>query len=335
MRLLTLCLCLLLFTAFEFRVIDQMHQKHNLLNVEVASGILTGYPRLRVWQSRLLGPTMVGALTDVTGLPFIKSYRFICFALLTLANFLYFYLFRKVSGSNKTAWTYTLAGAILFIVLQDRIELHTWDFIDLCMMALFAWAVFRGAPLWSLIALFFVELLNREAAFFIALWIILDSFSTDSFSRESQRERFSVNWKKAALGVMLLAAGILWTHFARSTYLVEQTADFGGRLRQVGGQFWALPHTLTLLDRAHLLDALTPFVIVGATGFLLRRAWSALRNRAWKIGVLLGAFLSANLMMGVLTETRIWFVLIPFLLWLNYIQQSEEPSEEPFAASPA
>lgn len=265
---------------------------------------------------------MVGALADVSGWSLAKSYRVFLVTLLALANTITFFLFRKASGSDKTAWAYTFGGALFFIALQDRKDLHVWDYVDLCVMSLFAWAVFRGAPLWSLILLFYVELLNREAALFIALWIALDAINLSG--RDRQHRNFQIKGKKILLGAFLLVAGIAWTQFMRDIFFVRQTANLSSKLTYIGDQFWMFPHTLTMLEHTRVLDVLVPLAVLGTTLFLMLRAWSTLGERSWKIGVLISAFVTSNLMMGVLTETRIWLMLIPFWLWLIYTIHNDE-----------
>ena len=84
--LLITLLGLLILTFLEFRVVWLIQFDRLPAQRDSALGVLTGHPDWRLYQSRLLGPALVGALAHLTHRPFAACYALVCRALLLLAN---------------------------------------------------------------------------------------------------------------------------------------------------------------------------------------------------------------------------------------------------------
>lgn len=305
----------ILLTFFEYRTISIMQISNLSGQIDSALGILSGHPHWKTYQSRLLGPVLVTSLAHLSHLSFSSCYQITTFVLLITANAICYIVFRKAGRRADLAWAYTFAYAGLFTALQDRAWLYLWDYIDLLTLMLFAYAVFTRALLWKFIVIFFIELLNREAANFIALWIIIDAVNLNS-SPSAHSKKWNIHWQQAILGIVLIGIGVTWTDFIRNRLFVSQTMTLLPGYHIVGDQFWELPHMLHALKHAPRLDALVPVIAVSVLIFSLLRAWEQLGEQAWKICFLLCAMVTSIFIFAITTETRVWFEVLPFVFWL-------------------
>lgn len=308
-------LCAIAVTVLEFKAVDTTERSRvGVMNVQ---GILSGRPFVKTYQSRVLGPRIVGKFSRVSGRSLEWSLQVFCIAVLLLTNVTAIFLFVRESGSWETGALYTGAYALLFAGLQQPNWLPVWDYLDLLIMLVFAWAVVTRAPLRVLIPLFLIELLNRETALFIPLWIIIDSLNV---SRARGRAAFRIDavWNLLA-GVGLIAGGVAWTHFARNWHFVKATFAMPPQVQIVGDQTWMLaltPYIIAMADRADVI-AMTAIVIWSV--FLIVRGWRSENEQRRKESLLLAALVLANFMFGRITETRIWFAVSPFLLWMTFV----------------
>ena len=322
------CLSLL-----EFRVITVIHGGHLQSHLDTAIGNLTGHPDWKAFQNRILGPALVVGLSKVSHLPFGVCYKVFCFAMLCVTNSVCYLLCYKQAGRVDTAWAYTVAYAAMFVFFQDNNALYLWDYVDFTTMMVFAWMVMFGEyALWQIAALYLVELLNRESAQFIALWIVLDSvqFTKPAASRIG----CTINFPRLCTGVALGVLGYAWTIFIRNKLCVQQTRigelDRSGAM---GGQFFTLFHTFERMNDSSSLTPLVVLALLVGLLFFVWRGWAPLGPRAWKVVALTGAMVTANLCFAIVLEMRVWFVVLPLLLWFVYVVQARAPSDRP-ALSP-
>jgi len=324
---------LILLTFFEYRTISIMQVSNLSGQIDSALGVLSGHPHWKTYQSRLLGPVTVAVLSHFSHQSFSFCYQITCFILLIVANSICFFVFRRAGGRPDLAWAYTFAYASLFAALQDRAWLYLWDYIDLLTLMLFAYAVFTRAPLWKFVVIFFIELLNREAANFIALWIIIDSVNF-KFSSLARSKRLNLHWRQAVTGFLLIVVGVTWTNFIRDRLFVHQALTLLPGSHMIGDEFWELPHTLHAIKHAPRFDALVPIIVVSVIIFSLIRAWEKMGEQAWKICLLLCGMVTSIFMFAIVTETRVWFEVLPFLFWLIYRGNSAaQPSSSRLAVS--
>ena len=310
-------LCVLALSLLEFRSVDLVQGRNLPAEIEVAAGVRSGHPYWKAYQNRLLGPVAVGWITRLTGQPSSSVYQGLCFGLLCLANGVAGIIFRQVPGSPTSAWGYTAVYAGLFVAFQDPEWLYLWDFVDLVTMLLFAWAVaLANWPVWRYVVLFVVELANREAAQFIALWLVLDAFLPEP-GPGGHRGKW-VDWSRLGLGAGLGMIGMAWTHYIRNALCVGETGLVPRReiIEFADGQFFMGRVTLDLLRDPWNLNAAVVGLLLAALGFLLWQTRRSLGQRAWKIAALLAAMVAANLGLAFIYELRVWFALLPFAVCL-------------------
>lgn len=320
LRGLSAAVYILALTLIEYRVIDLLQLPNLGREVDAALGILSGHPHWPIYQGRLLGPWLVSGLSQLTHRPFADCYQSVCFGLLLAANGTCFTLFNKAAGDVRTAWAYTIAYAALFVAFQDKLWLYLWDYIDAITVLLFARAVFVRRPVWQLAVLFFVELLNRESAVLIALWIVIDAVRPAGAPGRGG----GVNGPQAVLGACLVAVSIGWTQFIRAKLMISPvyTAPLPG-IHTVGGQFWMLPHVAEFLGHSWRMDGMIPVLATLATVLLLCGAWKALGNRAWQVALIVLGMMASIYMFAFITELRVWLEMLPFWLWLNFVRTGE------------
>ncbi len=321
---------MLVLSLLEFRVVDLIQGRNLSAEVEVAAGVRSGHPYWKAYQNRLLGPVAVGWMARLTGQPPASVYQAFCFGLLCVANGVAGVIFRTASGSSVGAWGYAALYAGLFVAFQDPEWLYLWDYVDLITMLLFAWAVVMGRwTTWQYMALFVIELANREAAQFIALWLVLAAFLPE-VGTEGRQDR-PVDWLCLGAGVGLGLAGTAWTHYIRNVLCV---GEIGIVPRQeitefADGQFFMGRVTLDLLRAPMNLNAAMVGLLLIVLGSLLWHARRSLGQRAWKIAALLTAMVVANLCLSFVYELRVWFALLPFAVCLVYRWQTEVPPVNP------
>jgi hypothetical protein len=296
-------LAVLAITFVEARELRLMHGRFEHAFAEHCRAIAEGHAQWTVYQNRVAGPFLVQFLSGSTGMPFDDAYRLVLQGLWLLSNGCAFVVGRRLNGGSAGAWTLVLANALLFVAIQHD-YIYIWDYIDATTMLLFAYGAFRGAGLRLFIPLFFIELLNREAASFIALWIMLDA-ANDLLLRAGP-----VRWPRAglrlALGAILGAGGVWWTHFIRGRLLRYHPPDFS---ELVLGQQKQWPYNLMTLRQP--LQAL---MMIGGLAYGYFRAARTLGERKVIIALLLAAMIGSTFAFSRVDETRVWVAFIPFLM---------------------
>jgi len=308
-------------TFLEFRAVALIQGQHITEQVSAAQGVLSGHPPWRLYQSRLLGPLLAGGLAHITHRPFALAYNVVTRSLLLLSNAVCYGLFFRLGRNRRLAWGYTLAYAGLFVVLQDIKWLYLWDYVDLVVMLCFAFLVFTRTNLALLSVLFLGELLNREAATFIGLWIMLTAVRMPI---GQGAKRIQISPVPLLVGGGLIVAGAAWTQWIRQQLFIAQTMGPGKSL-VLGDQAWQA-HTNFLAVHHLFGNGLGIFVIVvGALVALLVQPSVLPAEKKVKIGILLGLMLVSILLFALIDETRVWFEFVPFGLFLFY-NLSNRPS---------
>jgi hypothetical protein len=270
---------------------------------------LQGYPDWKTFQNRMLGPYLVWAASKVTGLTFAQCHLFFVLGFLYLSNLLSFRLLGRVIQNIHAVYALTLLNAAALVAVNHG-EHYDFDLIDFNTMFVFAYAVFFEMPLWGLALLFGVELLNRESAEFIALWMVLDGLI--SIGRKHERS----DWIKVITGAVLLVAGAAWTQFIRDRLFKGDRGE--EHIQRVLGQH------IQVLQNLH--DILLPSVTADTLMILLVILYVRFARCAFvsltltiKVGFLLAAFVSSLFLFAVISEIRVWFEIVPFMVLMYAI----------------
>ncbi len=303
----------------------QLIQDHGFAReVLGAAGILRGEPEYRVFQNRLLGPAIVELTAKATGQPFTPTYALCLSLLIALSNVLCFTLVRRVTGKSITALAATTAFVVAVVFMQDTSWFFLWDAIDLSTMVVFAYAVFYAKnDLRILVPLFLVELLNRESAEFIALWIVI--VAVQQLWDEASGRRFS----KAGLaqlftGSALLVGGTLWTKWLR-TELFRRSFDsrIGLDLKHSkDGQWITLLENLRVETLTHEVASFVIAIIAcSAIAYMLSRLFVLKGRDSYQEIIQITAMALAVWIFGRVDETRVWLEFIPFGIFFAFTIQ--------------
>lgn len=301
----------LLAALAQFRMIGRIIGVQYQDSIAATQGVLDGLPHWQVFQSRVMGPWIVEMLTWLTGsfetahmLYTITAYFLAGLAMLAVAHRHY---------GAKSAWIGFLSFQALCLILINSRWHYVWDGVELLTFTLFCHFVLAGKDWRWLAGLFALSVLNRESAFFIAVWMVLDPLLTAVLDKCRPR------WPMMIAGLACLAAGAALTQFLRTVLLKREIGpDLFGMPELAGRSFH--PHIQLNID--YLLDAflhptqefniLIVILLVlplPLTVLLFRR----LGRRYLSLGLVHGLIVLSLPIVGVLSETRVLFDLAPFL----------------------
>ncbi|KPF83414.1 hypothetical protein IP70_18850 [alpha proteobacterium AAP38] len=301
----------LLAALAQFRMIGRVIGVQYQDSIAATRGVLDGLPHWQVFQSRVFGPWIVDMLTGLTG-SFETAHMLYTITAYFLAGLAMLVVAHRHYGA-KSAWIGFLSFQALCLILINSRWHYVWDGGELLTFTLFCHFVLAGKDWCWLAGLFALSVLNRESAFFIAAWMVLDPLLTAVLDKSLPR------WPMIIAGLACLAAGAALTQFLRTTLLKREIGpDLFGMPELAGRSFH--PHIQLNID--YLLDAfLLPtqefnIVIVillvlplPLTVLLFRR----LGRRYLSLGLAHGLIVLSLPIVGVLSETRVLFDLTPFM----------------------
>jgi hypothetical protein len=318
---LLMALLLLIICFFENNTLQRLQVWGLGREIFGAHGLLYGMPEWRVYQNRLLGPLFVQGLALATGKSFVWAYKFGVSLLIALPNILVYLLVRKFTKEPMKALAAATALAVLVVAFQSSIFFYLWDAVDLTTMLVFAYAVFHAKyDLRILIPLFLIELLNRESAGFIALWIIVSSAAALIWSDLTTIKRPFL-YLRMVFGAVILAGGVWWTHAVR-ILLFKQSFDpnIGKDILHGSSGEW-------LQFYVNLNDFVTPYnattfaialICCLAVGIMVYRNFVINGTAAYPVMALMIGMISSVWLFGLVDETRVWLEFVPFLLVFAY-----------------
>ena len=310
-----------LLAIIEARLVVLIHKAHFKALVDAAYGVITGMPHWITYQNRLLGPWSVQFISQLTGLPFAKSFIIFGIASLILANFVSFYVFLNLTKNRSISLRYTLYFAFCFLAFQDTTWLYLWDFIDITVCFIFVYGIFRNWNTRFFIYLFIVSLLNRENAFFISLWLMIDAFKYTGKPLENIRTKIlKIDYSKISVGVSLTLIGILYTKFVRYWLFVKSSlTDKGpGFGHTETGQYIMLRANIAKLFSFWHEKPINIFPAILFIGFIIYLFIKMRANQLLiKVTFLFLCMLASIFLFGCIDEPRVFFMLIPFILVLN------------------
>lgn len=301
----------LLAALAQFRMIGRIIGPQYQDSIAATQGVLDGLPHWQVFQSRVFGPWVVEMLSGLTG-SFEAAHMLYTIAVYFLAGLAMLVVGHRHYGA-KSAWIGFLSFQALCTVLINIRWHYVWDGGELLTFTLFCHFVLAGKDWRWLAGLFALSILNRESAFFIAAWMILDPLLTVALNRSPLR------WPMLQAGIACLAGGAALTQLLRTTLLKREIGpDLFGMPELAGRSFH--PHIQLNID--YLLDAfLHPtqeFNILIVMLLLLPLPLTYLLFRRFgraylSLGLAHGLIVLSLPIVGVLSETRVLFDLVPFM----------------------
>ena len=292
-------------TILEARVVWLVHRSNMPRLVSESHGITDGHPAWATYQSRVLGPFTILFLARTFHWTEERSYHVFGDLMMFAGNLLAFGVGRRLSQHPSAGWILAGTNAAVFTFMQD-FWLYPWDFIGALTMMLFAYGIWAGAGISFFVVVFLFELLNRETAIFVALWLVFDG-AVRLLRRQSEAP------VRLMVGLALVVAGSLWLNFVRDSLLQYQTMPTEGRDMMMG----------QLVQADVNIDALSrPFSNQGAFQWLCLAAVAAATVQPWRrrsrlapaMTLLLTMMLASNFLFAVLGEARIWISIAPLMI---------------------
>lgn len=315
----------ILFLAMvELRVLVMMH-KNEALELAIASkGVIIGTPHWKAYQNRLLGPYLIEAISFLSGQSYLNAF-WIYLAILTVVNDIILFLtYLILTGDDLLSVRYTIYSAFSYIALQDY-WWYPWDPIDVSIFTLLILAIYKNLDIKYFIILFIVELLNREVAIFIGIWLVIDSFD---FSGENLKDKLlrKVDKVKIIIGITLTGFCVFYTTIIRDILYKHSMLAFteAQKIIDARGNHFDLFNNLRFLlsiknFTSMRLDICIILFIFSIFIYLFLNFYGV-SQRTFKINLLLACIMAATLVFGFVKETRIYFILIPiiFILILDF-----------------
>lgn len=239
------------------------------------------------FQNRLLAGYIIEAISN----NLVFAYQVFIFFSLLLMNWLTYYLYKNILP--------VFVLAFMFLALQGARFLYGWDFLDLIIITTLLIFIDRKVNLWAYIVLFIVTIFNRESALFIPIWLIIDGF------RKKEMLYGIIMLVVGFCAISLMRTGLFITSLYPSVGLDETHKDIGNSILLGKNIRYFFQH----YDSWNMGDfAYIPALMVGSV--LL--CWKADKKL-----LLLTAFVILTILVfGCIHETRVWFVLIPFIIYL-------------------
>ena len=307
----------LMFAAGALRLYLLTLPKEFIRSALVAEDVVRGLPPWRIFQSRVLGPWLVHAMSDLAHTPPAVVYGVLALALLFACGFLILRLGARLGDASRPPLGMLFAFYALLCVLLPCIWLYVWDLISLVVFVLFNFLVLRGAGRTAFALLFAVGIFNHEIALAIAAWIALDPWVKRSGARDAARAPF--DRATAALGLGLLAGGAALVEFLRRALLVrevppegaEALGAHGGNVHFTLARNWdAIAHSFSLAPQSGLQFVVPLFLalVLFAAFVLARSDWP----RFGALAIVTCFMVVSILCFGLILETRVLLPLVPF-----------------------
>lgn len=286
-----------------------------------AEGVIDGTPHWRAFSNRLLGPYSVLFISHL-GFPFETSLQIFNFLLITLQNFILFYLvLHYTGGSHSKSIRYLIIFSFMLISVEDYI-MYTWDYIDTIIFTLFAFGIFQSKPTRFFAILFAVELLNREIALFIAFFILLDAFITGrSKNGILPKINFTnLNRQKLAVGLSLSAVGVVFIKAVRDLLFIESTVPGVGtdlENKLIGNHIQILENIRILfIENFTSLEIVNTIILIGVIVYLIL-LFPNFKLTHYQAFIIAVSMVLSIFIFGLINETRLYRYLVPFMLFFH------------------
>jgi hypothetical protein len=277
---------------------------------ETSLGVTTGRPVWKMWQSRVLGPYLIEALT-FGSLDYVKAHFLFQIITVAIAAFLCWRLGRKYGGTDQSALLALAVFVMCFALLLRPPWLYSWDFIDMIVFIVFIDLVLSGMSLRWFIGLFAIAIWNRESAVFIALWLILDPLVRFFYQRQYKLPPPVLDWRRMLAGAMCIAIGFLTVELLNRNLLVEAKMSADSYPIVLPQNVARLKHSLTHFDRYFPIAVPVFLATVTALGACVVHRDP---QRYLALYLVELSFMASIFVFGALIETRVYLALIPFVV---------------------
>ena len=279
-------------------------------DAENSLGVTTGHPNWKMWQSRVLGPYFIKALT-FGSLDYVKAHILFQIITVAIAAFLCWRLGKKHGGSDQSALLALTIFVMCFALVLRPPWLYSWDFIDIIVFILFIDFVMSGKSLPWFIGLFAIAIWNRESALLIALWLILDPLVRFFYQRRYKLHSNPLDWQRMLAGAICIATGLVTVELLNRNLLVEAYVSEDSYRILLPQNIDDLKSSLTHFNR--YFDIVVPAflaTVIALGACAVRRD----PQRYLALYLVMLSYMALLFVLGVLMETRVYLALIPFVV---------------------
>ncbi|MCD6115850.1 hypothetical protein J7K93_02450 [bacterium] len=310
---------LIIAAIIEMRFIQMIHLNHWNFKfmLHIDEGILHGTPPWRVFQNRLLVPFLAKLISVCCNISIKEASKIFIFILIIFQNFLMYGVMVNISGERRIGLKYSLVMSGLFLIFQDDRYILLYDYLDIVIFTYLAWLIYQKKPLIHFIILFIISLFNRESALFIPIWLIMDACI---FQLRFPFVKFRLF--RSLTGVGLLLSGIIFTKLIRDVFFKTSM------LKEVGidAEHSIIGNHLHLSENIHSIiwdnffgtDIIVNIFLFCLIWFIIYSNLKLRSQDILKYSLLIVFMLLSNLVFAWITETRIFFNLIPLILILYW-----------------
>ena len=316
-------LILLFISLCVYKVIAQIYSPYWQDLADVANGVVTGHPQWIAYQNRLMGPYLVQFISGF-GISNISAVKVFTLLTITIQNLVLFALLVKAGISYSKALGYIVFYSFVFICIQDY-GFYTWDSIDAILFTLFAWGIFQGQSTTYFIFLFLAAIFNRESALFISLYLVIDSLHIDW----PKTKIHLISKSKLVIGSLLTMGGIIYTKLIRDYLFISQPDGFKDSVHaQIGNHFHFSKNILDLFfNNLTTLNILNSIFILGSVAYLVYFV-KQYNDRQLKALAVFLVLVVNILIFGLINETRMYIILVPFLIFFQIAVEKSKPDTE-------
>ena len=263
-----------------------------------------------MWQSRVLGPYIIEALT-FGSLNYLHAHMLFQIVTVATAGFLCWRLGRKYGGSVQSALLALTLFVMCFALLLSPPYFFSWDFIDIIIVIIFIDLVLSGMSLRWFIGLFAIAIWNRDSAILIPLWLILDPLVRFFHQRQYKLTAAPLDWRRMLAGAICIAVGFLTVELLRQNLLVEAQEPYDSYPIRIPRNMYFLERFVTHLTSESLFVVPALWAIVAALGACLVRLDP---RRFLALYLIELSYMALLFMFSFIYETRMNLVLIPFVV---------------------
>ena len=310
-------------TAKVFAII---HASNFNVLAEAAQGVLAHKPHWIAYQNRLLGPYSVYAIS-LLDLSFVKALiGFSVLAIIYQTVILYALLLKFTKNNFSLTIRYIIYFSFMFLGIQDY-WFYTWDSLEAILFVLFSWGIWEKKPTLYFIFLFFVALVNKESAIFIAVFLIIDSFHIQRNKQSIMPKIKFISVSKLLIGLFLVFLGAAYTKLIRDYLFISSSLlDVGNdNSHKILGNHFNFFENLQTLFVKNLLspNIINSFFIIGLIAYL---SWSfnKLQEQDYKAFIIMVLIIFSIFAFGLINESRIYLPLLPFIIFLHLRQHQQK-----------
>jgi hypothetical protein len=304
------------FVAFYFQVDFPSTVQRSL-------GVATGHPEWKVFQSRVLGPYIIKALSFGSLEYYGVAYVWFQITTVAIAGFLCWRLGRKYGGDEQSALQALMLFVICFVWLLSPPLACSWDIIDIIVFIVFIDFVLSDSSLPWFLGLFAISILNRDSADFIPLWLILDALIRFLYPRRYNLTKTPFDWYRLFAGVICIGVGLIIVELLKQNLLIE---EMGPKLLPNSGTASGSRYNVGLFRNIEFLRhvlfnykiqffqfwIVAPFI---ATAIVLGTKLVRLDPQRYLSIYLIELCILATLFsFALINETRVFVILIPFVV---------------------